>query len=230
MTTVMSRGDASAAIEAIGWRYIGTYLMTSVAVRDLAQAAQVAAAAVSACGLEGNDHLRADLRHDRVELLLWERGRRAATARDVELAHGITDAVRDLGLDTAPVGSGRPVQGVELGIDALDIEAIRPFWRAVLGYTDEPNDDTPNAVVDPLGQGPSVWFQQMDEPRPQRNRIHFDLLVPHDEAAARIEAALAAGGRLLTDEYARSFWVLADPEGNEICVCTWQDRDSPGPG
>jgi hypothetical protein len=31
--------------------------------------------------------------------------------------------------------------------------------------------------------------------------------------------------RLLTDQYARSFWVLADPEGNEACICTWLDRD-----
>lgn len=30
----------------------------------------------------------------------------------------------------------------------------------------------------------------------------------------------AAGGRLLTDEHAPSFWVLADGEGNEACVCT----------
>ena len=42
------------------------------------------------------------------------------------------------------------------------------------------------------GRGPALWFQQMDVPRPQRNRIHLDVDVSHDEAAARIEAALAA--------------------------------------
>ena len=80
-------------------------------------------------------------------------------------------------------------------------------------------------VVDPTGQGPTVWFQQLDAPRPQRNRIHFDLTVAEDEAEARIAAALAAGGRLVSDAHARAFWVLADPEGNEVCICTWQDRD-----
>ena len=89
------------------------------------------------------------------------------------------------------------MQGLEIGIDALDIPAIRPFWRAVLGYVDEPGQDgPPNGLVDPVGQGPAIWFQQMDAPRPQRNRIHFDVSVPHDEAAGRIAAALAAGGRL----------------------------------
>lgn len=65
----------------------------------------------------------------------------------------------------------------------------------------------------------------MDVPRPQRNRIHLDVDVPHDEAPARIAAALAAGGVLLSDGAAPAFWVLADTEGNEVCVCTWQGRD-----
>jgi 4a-hydroxytetrahydrobiopterin dehydratase len=65
----------------------------------------------------------------------------------------------------------------------------------------------------------------MDAPRTQRNRIHFDITVPHDEAEARIAAALAAGGTMVSDSAARAFWVLADAEGNEICICTWQDRD-----
>ena len=97
---------------------------------------------------------------------------------------------------------------------------MRPFWAAVLGYR-----DVGGQLVDPLGRGPGVWFQQMDAPREQRNRIHFDIAVAHDEAQRRLEASLAAGGVLLSDEWAPAFWVLADPEGNEICICTWQGRD-----
>ncbi|MFI1760772.1 VOC family protein [Streptomyces sp. NPDC020800] len=40
----------------------------------------------------------------------------------------------------------------------------------------------------------------------------------------RIDAALAVGGTLVSDAEAPSFWVLADPEGNRVCLCTWQDR------
>jgi len=65
----------------------------------------------------------------------------------------------------------------------------------------------------------------MDEPRPQRNRIHLDVAVPHDEAPARVRTALDAGGVMVNDGFARAFWVLADAEGNEVCVCTWTDRD-----
>jgi 4a-hydroxytetrahydrobiopterin dehydratase len=65
----------------------------------------------------------------------------------------------------------------------------------------------------------------MDSPREQRNRIHVDVIVPHDVADTRIAAAVAAGGRVISDARARAFWVLADPEGNEACICTWEDRD-----
>jgi 4a-hydroxytetrahydrobiopterin dehydratase len=125
-----------------------------------------------------------------------------------------------------PGGQRSPRKALELAIDALDIPGIRPFWKAVLGYADEPgSDDSERAIVDPAGQLPAIWFQQMDSPRPQRNRIHFDITVAHDEAEPRVRAALAAGGRLVDDSFARSFWVLADAEGNEVCVCTWTDRD-----
>jgi 4a-hydroxytetrahydrobiopterin dehydratase len=79
--------------------------------------------------------------------------------------------------------------------------------------------------VDPTGRGPVIWFQQMEAPRPQRNRIHLDVDVPAEAARRRIDAAVAAGGRLLSDARAPAFWVLADCEGNEACICTWQGRD-----
>jgi 4a-hydroxytetrahydrobiopterin dehydratase len=116
------------------------------------------------------------------------------------------------------------VQTVQVTIDALVGPEVMPFWRAVLGYQDR-SDSPDEDLIDPRGRGPSLWFQEMDAPRPQRNRIHFDVWVPHDQAEARVAAAIAAGGRLVTDQYAPSWWVLADAEGNEVDVCTWRSRD-----
>ena len=77
-----------------------------------------------------------------------------------------------------------------------------------MAYIDEPGSSGPEAaIVDPRGQLPAIWFQQMDVPRPQRNRVHFDITVAHDEAEARVRAALGAGGRLVDDSFARSFRV-----------------------
>jgi 4a-hydroxytetrahydrobiopterin dehydratase len=218
MEQVLSRGAASEAVGGQGWRYVLGTLRASVAVRSLAGAAEVAARAVAACGDDADGHLRLDLRPGRVTLTMHSRAHPAATSRDAELANLISAA----GVTTEP----HHVQVLEIAIDALDIAAIRPFWKAVLAYEDEPGADGPrDPIVDPEWQAPVVWFQQMTEPRAQRNRIHFDISVPHDEAPARIAAALAAGGHLVSDSRAPAFWVLADAEGNEACVTTWQGRD-----
>ena len=229
MDRTLSRQEASDAVGDLGWRYLLDALRTSVPVTSLAQAAEVTGIAVAACEEHADGHLRVDVRADRVVLTLQSLDRAALTDRDTDLAHRVTAAVRGIGLRTDPDladGAPRSVQMLELAIDALDIPAIRTFWKAVLGYAGQPGADGPtDQLVDPVGEGPAVWFQQMDQPRPQRNRIHFDLCVPHDEATRRIQAAVAAGGRLLSDDRAPAWWVLADVEGNEVCVTTWQGRD-----
>ena len=55
--------------------------------------------------------------------------------------------------------------------------------------------------------------------------MHVDLWIPTDQLHERLQSAITAGGQLLTDEYAQAFWVLADAEGNEVCLCTWQDQN-----
>jgi len=241
----LSAAAAAAAIHRDGWRLLLGGAYSSVAVGSLPAAVEVAAAAVRVCGPDAA-HLRLDLRADRVDLVLRTPAdlvlrtpadlvlRTPANGRlsrlDATLAARISAAVGELGLATTPGGAGaaRPVQALEIAIDALDIPAVLPFWRAVFGYVVAARllaEGHEVIVVDPAGQGPTVWFQQLDAPRPQRNRIHFDLTVAEDEAEVRIAAALAAGGRLVSDAEARAFWVLADPEGNEVCICTWQDRD-----
>jgi 4a-hydroxytetrahydrobiopterin dehydratase len=227
----LTRTAASLAVETIGWRYLLGTLATSVAVDSLTAACQIAEAAVAVADVDADGHLRIDLRPDRVELSVQDRVAGTVTCRDVDIAHRITDNLASWGAMTGGATSAalpRPVQMLEVAIDAIDIAAIRPFWKAVLAYTDEPGHDGPtDAVVDPTGQLPTVWFQQMDEPRPQRNRIHFDISVAHDEADTRLQAALDAGGRFVSDAEARAFWILADAEGNEVCICTWEDRDQP---
>jgi 4a-hydroxytetrahydrobiopterin dehydratase len=229
IAVALRRQEASDAVTGLGWRYVLGVLRTSVRVESLVQAADLVARVVAAGGSDADGRLWMDVRRDQVVLSLQSLAIASVTQRDVELADRISSVVRGLGLRTdAGVGGGAPrsVQLLEIAIDALDIASVRPFWKAVLGYGDEAGASGPNdPIVDPVGQGPAVWFQQMDAPRPQRNRIHLDISVPHDEARPRIEATLAAGGTLVSDAHAPAFWVLADAEGNEACVTTWQGRD-----
>ena len=92
------------------------------------------------------------------------------------------------------------VQHVQVAIDALDIGKVRPFWHAVLGFDEVGDED----LLDRHRREPSFWFQQMDAERPQRNRIHIDLYVPHDQVEARIAAALAAVQRVQNDATVRA--------------------------
>jgi len=227
---VLRMREASDAVEAIGWRYLLGTLRTAVAVTSLAQASTVVAKAVEACGVDADRHLSCDVRADKVVLALQSLDAAAVTDVDAKLAIRVSLAVREAGLATSPdVASedARAVQLVEIAVDAMDIPAVRPFWKAVFAYEDErPNAGPTDALLDPQRQGPAIWFQQMDAPRPQRNRIHFDICVPHDEAKRRIAAGLAAGGRLTYEDEAPAFWVLADPEGNEVCITTWQGREA----
>jgi 4a-hydroxytetrahydrobiopterin dehydratase len=232
----LTRRQVSDAVGPPGWRVVVNVIRTSIRVTSLAQAADVARLAVTEAGPATGHSLSADLRPDRVVLTLQSPDGWVGPS-EVDVAQRISAAVHEQGLATGPEVAGdvpgaangsRSVQVLEIAIDALDIPAIRPFWQAVLGYGDEPGSDGsgPGAgLADPVGQGPTFWFQQMDEPRPQRNRIHFDVVVPDDETEHRIQAALDAGGRLINDSEAPAFWVLADPEGNEACVCTWLARD-----
>jgi len=223
--TKLSRGEASEAVAGLGWRLVLGEFSTEVLTGSLPLAADVAARAAAVPGADG--HLRMDVRADRVILSVQTAAVGWVTPHDIELARMISAAVQgDFRRPTEAGSMPRAVQALEVGIDAMDIPAIRPFWKAVLGYGDEPGRSGPSGgLTDPLGEGPAVWFQQMDAPRPQRNRIHLDVNVPHDEAHERIAAAIAAGGKLIYDAEAPAFWVLADPEGNEACICTWQGRD-----
>jgi 4a-hydroxytetrahydrobiopterin dehydratase len=212
----MTRQRASAAVTDLGWRFLLGCFRTCVPVSSLAEAGAVAAQVLSIPGVEGR--LRLDLRDDRVILTVTAAGDTMVADAEIDLVQRISE----LGLKFAPEST----QMLEMAIDAIDIPAIRPFWRAVLDYADEAEPASPSdAIVDPRGQGPSIWFQQMDSPRPQRNRVHFDLAVPHDQVETRLAAALVAGGALVSDRESPAFWVLADPEGNEICLTTWQGRD-----
>jgi 4a-hydroxytetrahydrobiopterin dehydratase len=141
--------------------------------------------------------------------------------RDVELARQISAVARELGLAADPSA----VQSVLVIPGAPVTSEVMPFWRAVLGY--EPRRDSPaEDLVDPRGRGPAFWFEQMDEPRADGGgAVHIAIWVPYEQAEERIAAALAAGGRMVRDQFAPAWWTLADPAGNEADIATIKSRE-----
>jgi len=175
--------------------------------------------------LPGVEHHRpdVDVRHDgvTVRLITYTDDYYGMSQRDAEMARQISAAARRLGLSADPSA----VQSVLVIPGATSTAAVMAFWRAALGY--EPRRDSPaEDLVDPHGRGPGFWFERMNEPRADGGgAIHVAVWVPHEHAEARIAAALAAGGRMVRDKFAPSWWTLADAAGNEIDIATTRGRD-----
>ena len=162
-------------------------------------------------------HPDVDLRWRTVSFALSTHSAGGVTQLDVELAHRVLAAAAAVGATTLP-----PPERLEVALDVVDADAVRPFWKAVLGWREHSSPDAESVgaeLQDPRSQN-ALWFQHMDPPRAGRGRFHLDVYVPLDAAQARVDAAVAAGGTLVNDAHAPSFWVLADAEGNEACVCT----------
>ena len=213
--TTLTADDFAALDGLDDWRFVLTSIHAQYRTGTFPQAAGLAAAIANAAEA-AEHHPDLDLRYpDVVRVSLTTHATGGVTTLDAELAARISALAVASGAISEPLEP----QALEVAIDTMDADRIRPFWQAVLGYVDRGG-----YLVDPSRSGPAVWFQQMDEPREERSRFHIDVSVPHDVAESRIEAALAAGGTLVSDDFARAWWILADADGNEACVCTWQDR------
>ncbi len=142
----------------------------------------------------------------------------------------------------------------QITVDCADPDAMARFWAEALRYElqgpppphatwrdywiaaghdpDDDFDDGYDAIVDPTGQGPRVWFQQVPEAKSIKNRLHFDLLVgggravPLDERKQRVHAesdrlvALGATVRRILDNSEFNHYAIAmnDPDGNEFDI------------
>jgi 4a-hydroxytetrahydrobiopterin dehydratase len=204
------------------WRVIGDGANAYFRTGSFAAGARLVQAISELPGVDDHN-ADVDLRYDgvTVRLITTRTDYMGMTQRDIELARQISAAAAKLGLSADPSA----VQSV-LVIPGATVRAeVMPFWRAALAY--EPRLDSPDEdLVDPRSRGPAFWFEQMGEPRRDGGgAIHVAIWVPYEQAEARIAAALAAGGRMVRDEFAPSWWTLADAAGNEADIATTKGRD-----
>jgi len=115
---------------------------------------------------------------------------------------------------------------VEIVIDAADADALARFWAAALGYRPHGAFGQYRSLVDPGGSGPKLVIQQVPETKVGKNRVHLDLHAP--DVAAEVARLVGLGACALDDETiheAGTSWVrMADPDGNEFCVCAAEDE------
>ena len=198
-----------------GWRKVLDRLIVRFETGDFNTGAELVTK-IALVADAANHHPDVDLRYPHLTVSLKSHDVDAITARDVRLATEISALADAAGISA----SAHAPDVLELALDTPDHEKIRPFWAAILGY-----DAQDDEVTDAADRSPNVWFQASDSEAADRQRWHLDVSVPHDVAQERIQAALDAGGTLVSDERAPAFWVLADADGNQVCLCTWQSRD-----
>ena len=107
---------------------------------------------------------------------------------------------------------------VELTLDCFDLDAVAAFWGAALRCP--VNQVIEGRYASLHGAGIVMSLQRVTEPKTSKNRMHLDLLVADlDTEVTRLETL---GATRLTatarQEFGQTWYVLADPEGNEFCV------------
>jgi 4a-hydroxytetrahydrobiopterin dehydratase len=187
-------------------------------VGSLQDAARLAAAVAEVPGLEPRTLLTAasDRLTVKITREMW-----GTEARHVDVARAISEVAREHGA----TADRSAVQEVQLAISAKPDAIDLGFWRAVLGYGPMHDDNG----IDPLGQGSTVWMQDLNPEKPLRHAMHVDVSVAREHAEGRMQAAVAAGGRVVDDSNAPGSWILSDRAGNKVCIAAWPDG-GPTPG
>jgi 4a-hydroxytetrahydrobiopterin dehydratase len=179
----------------------------------LADAAELARAIAQLPGLEGT-HAQLTIVSKRLTVRLtretWK-----IEPHHIDLAREISRVAKSL----RAVSDPKQVQEVQFAIAAKTEAIDLGFWRAVLGYEPMLEDN----AIDPLGVSSTVWMQDIEAGKSLRHAMHLDVSLSKEVAQARVEAAVAAGGVVVDESFAPSWWILADRSGNKVCVVAWPD-------
>lgn len=196
------------------WRVTGTGPQAVFTATSLSHAANLVAPIVAAAERFGVVP-DIDVRPEAVVVRIPDRSFEGIPAAAVEFAAAVSAAAADLALIADPSRA----QSIGVYVAQHSAADVRPFFMAALGYDALGDTD----AVDPLRCGPQLAFNPITGDAAARGRTHFDVFVPADQAQARVDAALAAGGRLADNKYAPAWWSLASPENHGVDIASWTD-------
>jgi len=124
-------------------------------------------------------------------------------------------------------------------LDCSDLDRSARFWTAALGYVEEASDadsesNSYRSLLPRDGAGIELLLQAVPEAKRAKNRLHLDLRTR--DLDVEVGRVIALGATLVTSEPTEengwTWHVLADPDGNELCVVRppptyWADREAP---
>lgn len=107
--------------------------------------------------------------------------------------------------------------------DCSDALKVATFWSEALDRPIDRGEPAPSPFFATIGRGdpgngPTLMFIKVPEPKTVKNRTHLDLVA--DDRAAEVDRLIALGAAHVhdKDEWGLQWTTLADPEGNEFCV------------
>jgi predicted enzyme related to lactoylglutathione lyase len=107
---------------------------------------------------------------------------------------------------------------LEFTLDCSDLDRTAEFWEAAVGFVVDGRIE--GRYVSLSGHGVTLTLQRVGEPKTVKNRMHMDLLV--EDLDGEIHRLEALGATRITSharrEFGQTWFVLADPDGNEFCV------------
>ena len=108
-----------------------------------------------------------------------------------------------------------------LVLDCADPERLAEFWAGALDYVNVGAAGVYVVLLPDGRPGPKLLLQRVEEPKVAKNRMHLDIFAPDIEAEADRLVALGAVRRRddPMSEHGATWLLMADPEGNEFCVC-----------
>ncbi|WP_299039348.1 4a-hydroxytetrahydrobiopterin dehydratase [uncultured Pseudokineococcus sp.] len=215
MTRLTVQDVADAGLD--DWRLLASGLHARFATGGMPAGLALVSGVVAAAE-ELDHHPDVDLRPGYVDLALVSHDVGRVTRRDLRLARRVSDLAAEQGLLARP----ELLAQLEVALDTADLAAVGPVWAALM--TGDAGALDGNDVADRRGRLPLLWFQGTEAHATPRQRFHLDVWVPHDVAQERLDAAVAAGARVVDESHRPSFVVVEDPEGNRACVCTALDR------
>lgn len=196
------------------WRIVATGPQAVFLATSLEQAASLVAPIVAAAASAGvlPD---VDVRPEAVVVSVPDRDFQGIPAGAPAFAAEVSRAAAERGLAADP----SRVQAIQLYVAQHSGADVRPFFLAALGY--EPLGD--GDAVDPLRRGPQLAMNPISGDAAGRGRTHLDVFVPADQRQVRVDAALAAQGRLADDSRAPMWSTLASPDNHGVDIAGWPD-------
>ncbi len=122
-----------------------------------------------------------------------------------------------------------PAPHFGLVLDCTDPERLAEFWSEALGYANVGSAGAYVALYPRHGGGPKLLLQRVTEPKTTKNRMHLDIETP--DIGREADRLTDLGAKRVIDgtcsEHGSTWILMADPEGNEFCIC---DNGSPVAG